>query len=165
MVEYVAKHDLTQAEDKQAVVLDDRLAEALYSKSNSVGNSVPKKEINEKWRAKLKPFYAITVDGETTIHKGEVPPVQVVCEQRQGKKHVTRVAGLETFGVNLSELASEFSKLFAASSVVQQLPGKNAGEEVLIQGNVISGCVDHLTMKLNIPKKYIQILDKSTKKK
>ena len=88
-------------------------------------------------KAKLKPYFAVTRNGETTIsyvpsplffpllallilpslssslllltlfcfffrfnRKGEIKKIQVLAEQKQGR-FVTKVSGLEAFGINL----------------------------------------------------------------
>jgi len=163
--EYIAKHNLTSNEEKQSIVVDQLLAGVFLKSTSNAGSVVTKKELNEKFIGKLQSYYEININGETEIRKGEIKSVQILVEQRQGKKHVTRVSGLETFGIVPSALSSEFSKLFAASTTIQQLPGKNAGEEILVQGNVLKGVSDYLTDKLCIPKKYIEVLDKSLTKK
>lgn len=47
----------------------------------------------------LKPHaLLIHPDGSQVIHKGSLPSLHITVEHRQGgKKHVTRVAGLETY--------------------------------------------------------------------
>jgi translation initiation factor 2D len=45
---------------------------------------------------------------------------------------VTKVSGLEPFFIVPETLAGECNKLFAASTTVGQLPGKNAGKVILI---------------------------------
>ena len=62
--------------------------------------------------------------------------------------------------ISPDDLAGEFNKLFAASTTVQQLPGKGAGKEVLVQGTVAKNIADYLVDKYHIARKYIEIAEK-----
>ncbi len=90
------------------VKLDKKLAESLYSKgAHREGDVVEKKELLEKFVAKMQKFHQINRGTMSEVRKGEVGMVHVVVEQRQGRKHVTRVVGLEVISfVCLSFLSS-----------------------------------------------------------
>ena len=48
-----------------------------------------------------------------TIQKGELRPIQVAMEDRQGgRKHLTRVWGLEAFALDPDELAGVLQRKF-----------------------------------------------------
>lgn len=48
-----------------------------------------------------------------TVQKGEVKAIQVAMEDRQGgRKHLTRVWGLESFAVDPDELAGVLQRKF-----------------------------------------------------
>lgn len=92
---------------------------------------------------------------------GPAPRVTVVVERRQGKKTVTRIAGLEPFGVQPKELAEELQRLCAGSATTGQAAGSKAGAlEVLVQGpqaRIVETCLE----KRGVPKKFVVVTDKT----
>ena len=50
------------------------------------------------------------------VHKGAARPIEITMEQRGGHKSVTRIAGLETFGVVPEQFAREMQKKLATSA-------------------------------------------------
>jgi translation initiation factor 1 (eIF-1/SUI1) len=163
---YTASRQLSAASGSQ-VKLDKLLAESLYSKNaHHEGDVVEKKELLERFIAKMQRFHQINRGTLSEVRKGEVGGVHVIVEQRQGRKHVTRVSGLEGFALNLDELCSELQKMCAASVSQQPLPtGKNNAIEVCVQGNFGEELCNHLRTKYSIPNKYIELEDKSAAKK
>ena len=52
-----------------------------------------------------------------TVQRGELKPIQVAMEDRQGgRKHLTRVWGLESFALDPSELATILQRKFQVCS-------------------------------------------------
>jgi translation initiation factor 2D len=92
-----------------------------------------------------------------TVKKGSLPCIAISSERRQGNKRVTRIAGLEAFLVDPEEAAGACQRRFACSSTVAELPGKGAGHEVVIQGNVIDEVADWVMKTYAVPKKYFQV--------
>ncbi|KAF2718798.1 density-regulated protein DRP1 [Polychaeton citri CBS 116435] len=54
--------------------------------------------------------------------------------ERNKRKFVTEVSGLEQFGLELKKVAKEFGKKFATGSSVTKAPG--GGEEITVQGDL-----------------------------
>jgi density-regulated protein DRP1 len=54
--------------------------------------------------------------------------------ERNKRKYVTTVTGLEAFGLDLKKCAKDFGKKFATGSSVTKIPG--GGEEITVQGDV-----------------------------
>ncbi|KAJ9522745.1 hypothetical protein QJQ45_019848 [Haematococcus lacustris] len=94
---------------------------------------------------------------QSLIKKGSVPAISVSVVKRQGSKKVTRVVGMEAFLVSPEELAAESQRKFAASSSVNELPGKSGGVEVVVQGSVAEQMAALLTDRYGVPKKYISV--------
>jgi len=116
----------------------------------------------------MQNYFETSRDGETEIKKGAVKPVQISVENRQGRKFLTRLSGLEDFCISPDKLAQELKISCAASTSVQQLPAKGAGKEILIQGNVVSEVGEMLITQYQVSKKYIETKDSTkqqTKKK
>jgi len=139
------------------VKLDSVLLVLLTSSGQEV---LKKQDLVQLFKSKLKPFYRISYSGEEYIRKGPVKNIQIQTEQRQGRKFVSKVSNLEGFGISPSDCADELRSLLAASASTQQLPGKNAGEMLIVQGRMTKELVEHFTKKYGIPKKYIESLDK-----
>ena len=68
----------------------------------------------------------------------------------KGKKSMTSVVGLETFGVDLKDAAKKFGKRFAASSSVKDLAG-GGGKEVIIQGDVGEDVAAWIEVNFGVP--------------
>ncbi|SPN96692.1 related to density-regulated protein, translation initiation factor [Cephalotrichum gorgonifer] len=84
--------------------------------------------------------------------------------ERNKKKYVTAVSGLEAFGLDLKKLSKEFGKKFATGSSVTKMP--SGGEEIVVQGDV-SPEIEELLLDhyKEIPKKNIQFVDDKKRKK
>ena len=57
-----------------------------------------------------------------------------------------------------------YFKLMLARQTVSPLPGKEAKEEVMVQGNHVNAVVE-LLIKRGVGKKWIEVVEGSTKKK
>lgn len=72
---------------------------------------------------------------------------------------VTRIVGLEAFLVDPEDVSSSCQKMFACSTSIGDLPGKAAGVEVVVQGNVTEKLPDHLVKAYGIPKRWLHVKD------
>ncbi|KAK9110846.1 hypothetical protein Sjap_018906 [Stephania japonica] len=163
---YVDSQNLVKPTDKAYVVLDALLCDALYKGTVKKGSTYPseihKKDLGAVFLSRMQPHHKVTRRHESVVRKGAIKTVQIMTERRQGNKKMTRVSGLETFLVDGEALASDLQKKFACSTTVAELPGKK-GHEVLVQGGVIGDLAKHLVENLGIPKRYIEVLDKTKK--
>lgn len=164
---YVEKQNLVKPYDKSMVVLDAVLCDALYKGTVKKGSTYPteihKKDLGFTFLNRMQSNHRVTRGNESVVRKGALKTVQIMTERRQGNKKVTRVSGLESFLVDADALASELQKKFACSTSVAELPGKKGQNEVLVQGGVLEDLARHLVQHYGIPKKYIEILDKTRK--
>ncbi|XVF29815.1 hypothetical protein REPUB_Repub16aG0003600 [Reevesia pubescens] len=163
---YIEKENLVKQTDKSIVVLDATLCDALFKGAIKKGSTYPteihKKDLGATFISRMQAHHILTRGSESVVRKGALKTVQIVTERRQGNKKVTKVSGLETFLMDAEALASELQKKFACSTTVAELPGKK-GHEVLIQGGVIDDVARHLLEQYGIPKRYIEVLDKTRK--
>jgi density-regulated protein DRP1 len=84
--------------------------------------------------------------------------------ERNKKKFVTAVIGLEAFGLDLKKVAKDFGKKFATGSSVTKVP--SGGEEIVIQGDVSDEVEEFLLEKYkDIPEDNIEFVDDKKKKK
>uniref|UniRef100_A0A2P2KQU3 SUI1 domain-containing protein n=3 Tax=Rhizophora mucronata TaxID=61149 RepID=A0A2P2KQU3_RHIMU len=163
---YVEKENLVKPTDKSIVILDPTLCDALFKGAIKKGSAYPteihKKDLGSTFTSRMQAHHIVTRGTDSFIRKGTLKSIQIVSERRQGNKKVTKVSGLETFLMDAEALASELQKKFACSTSVAELPGKK-GLEVLIQGSVIDNVARHLIEHHSIPKRYIEVLDKTRK--
>ena len=96
---------------------------------------------------------------------GSPPHILVTIEKRTGTKVVSKVANVETFGINAELLASELQKKCASSTSVGQLVGGKPGTlEVLVQGDQRNTIEKELARR-GIDRRWIEVVDKTKKKK
>lgn len=83
--------------------------------------------------------------------------------ERNKRKYVTCVQGLEHFNLELKKVAKDFGKKFATGSSVTKIPG--GGEEITLQGDLAVDIEEFLmdTYK-DIPEDNIEIVEDKKKK-
>ncbi|XP_038986733.1 eukaryotic translation initiation factor 2D isoform X2 [Phoenix dactylifera] len=164
---YVEKENLVKPSDKATVVLDAILCDALFKGTIKKGSTYPteihKKDLGVTFLNRLQAHHRVSRGNDVAVRKGAIRSIQIMTERRQGNKKVTRVSGLESFLMDAELLASELQKKFACSTSVAELPGKKGQHEVLVQGGVIDDLAKHLVDHHGIPKRYIEVLDKTKK--
>uniref|UniRef100_A0A6N2NLL7 SUI1 domain-containing protein n=1 Tax=Salix viminalis TaxID=40686 RepID=A0A6N2NLL7_SALVM len=164
---YIEKGNLVKPMSKSIVVLDPTLCDALFKGAIKKGSAYPteihKKDLGSTFVSRMQAHHIVTRGSESVVRKGSVRTIQILTERRQGNKKVTKLSGMETFLMDADALASELQKKFACSTSVTELPGKK-GHEVLIQGGVIDDLGRHLVEQYGVPKRYIEILDKTKNK-
>lgn len=164
---YIEKENLVKPTAKSIVVLDPTLSDALFKGAIKKGTTYPteihKKDLGSTFVNRMQAHHVVTRGSQSVVRKGALKTIQIVTERRQGNKKMTKLSGLETFLMDPEALASELQKKFACSTTVAELPGKK-GQEVLIQGGVIADVAKHLVEQFGIPKRYIEVLDKTARK-
>ncbi|PFH61058.1 hypothetical protein XA68_18319 [Ophiocordyceps unilateralis] len=84
--------------------------------------------------------------------------------ERNKKKFVTAIVGLEAFGLDLKKVAKDFGKKFATGSSVTKVP--SGGEEIVVQGDVSDEVEEFILEKYKeIPEDNIELVDDKKKKK
>ncbi|KAK1769458.1 translation machinery-associated protein 22 [Phialemonium atrogriseum] len=83
--------------------------------------------------------------------------------ERNKRKYVTAVSGLEAFGLDLKKVSKDFGKKFATGSSVTKVP--SGGEEIVVQGDVSDEIEEFLLEKYkDIPEDHIEFIDEKKKK-
>ncbi|KAK1598037.1 density-regulated protein DRP1 [Colletotrichum navitas] len=83
--------------------------------------------------------------------------------ERNKRKFVTSVSGLESFGLENKKVAKEFGKKFATGSSVTKTP--SGGEEIVVQGDVSDEIEEFLLEKYKeIPEDNIELVEDKKKK-
>ncbi|KAF2013154.1 RNA binding protein-like protein Tma22 [Aaosphaeria arxii CBS 175.79] len=83
--------------------------------------------------------------------------------ERNKRKYVTAVQGLEAFGLDIKKVAKDFGKKFATGSSVTKIPG--GGEEITVQGDLSDDIYDYVveTYK-DIPEDNVECIEDKKKK-
>ncbi|KAI5787062.1 hypothetical protein EDC01DRAFT_660425 [Geopyxis carbonaria] len=161
---YIETGNLAQSSNKRIVTLDAVLSNTLFT---SVSPRHEKRDVlAENLRKSCSPYYTITTPQETTKPKsGNPPEISMIVENRQGKKTVTRIFGLEQFGIQPKGLAEELQKVCAGSATVTQAVGLKPGLlEVMVQGSQ-STVVGRVLEKRGISPRWVGLVDKTRGKK
>jgi density-regulated protein len=83
--------------------------------------------------------------------------------ERNKRKFVTAVSGLEAFGLDNKKVAKDFGKKFATGSSVTKLP--SGGEEIVVQGDVSDEIEEFLLENYKvIPEDNIELVESKVKK-
>ena len=85
--------------------------------------------------------------------------------ERNKRKYVTVISGLEAHGLDLKKMAKELGKKFATGSSVTKVA--SGGEEITVQGDVSDDVYDWLVEKYEdqIPEDNIDCIEEKPKKK
>ncbi|KAM3303751.1 eukaryotic translation initiation factor 2D isoform X1 [Capsicum chacoense] len=162
--QYVEKENLVKPSNKSTITLDATLCDALFKGAIKKGSTYPteihKKDLGQTFIGRMQAHHCVTRGNDTVVRKGALKPIQIMTEKRQGNKKVTKLSGMESFLLDAEALASELQKKFACSTTVAELPGKK-GQEVLVQGGVIDDLARYLVEHYGVPKRYIEVLDKT----
>ncbi|KAF3632749.1 hypothetical protein FXO38_26008 [Capsicum annuum] len=162
--QYVEKENLVKPSNKSTVTLDATLCDALFKGAIKKGSTYPteihKRDLGQTFIGRMQAHHCVTRGNDTVVRKGALKPIQIMTEKRQGNKKVTKLSGMESFLLDAEALASELQKKFACSTTVAELPGKK-GQEVLVQGGVIDDLARYLVEHYGVPKRYIEVLDKT----
>ncbi|KAF3941737.1 Ligatin [Dactylella cylindrospora] len=116
------------------------------------------------------PYWSIvTPSGEETKPKAGTPPkITITIESRQGKKTVTKIKGMEVFGVDVGGFLEELKSVAASSVTTGKVEGGGKAAEgmveVLVQGDKVS-VVEGLLTKSGIRKVDITVDNKLKKGK
>eukprot|EP00002_Diphylleia_rotans_P038077 TRINITY_DN8602_c0_g1_i1.p1 TRINITY_DN8602_c0_g1~~TRINITY_DN8602_c0_g1_i1.p1 ORF type:complete len:668 (-),score=166.90 TRINITY_DN8602_c0_g1_i1:32-2035(-) len=156
---YARREELILPLDPHKMRLDPRLAQLFKLEGTEI---LAVDHFAKLFQGRMNVVYELRRGDEDPVYsKGALPTIQLIAENRTGKKHVTRIIGLEQFLLNPEQLAQEFRTQFASSTSVSPLPGKGAGMEVLVQGNIIKELTTEFTKKYKIPKSSIVSTDKT----
>lgn len=90
--------------------------------------------------------------------------IQIKRVERNKRKYVTAVSGLEAFGLDLKKVSKDFGKKFATGSSVTKTA--SGGEEIVVQGDVSEEIEDFLLEKYDgmIPEDNIELIEDKKKK-
>ena len=160
LADYCRQHSL---DDGGSVRLDTALAEAVMSGGAGDGSRVSKAALTKAFDSQLTLYSAVVLPTASStqppvFHRGDVQPVTVSVEQRAGNRTVTRLSGLDRYGVDVVEWGREAARHYAASVTSEESKGgKKGARDVLVQGDCRDGLTERLWQECGIPRDYVKI--------
>ncbi|KAL7538095.1 hypothetical protein ACHAWF_005997 [Thalassiosira exigua] len=156
---YVETEQLADPNSKGRVLVNGPLCDALYRKSKKnkkpgqstdYPTSVKRKDLIERWIESMEKGHAVVqMPGSKIVRLGRGGPktVDVEVEFRQGnrKKFLTRVRGMEEYGIDSEALSQDVARRFACSSAAETDP---VGRPALKKGRVELIMQGHLSEEL-----------------
>ncbi|KAF9111794.1 hypothetical protein BGX27_004422 [Mortierella sp. AM989] len=164
---YIKDKQLSDPKNQRMIRPDEPLRQALSKKGEQL-DRVPRDETSERLVNNMVHHHFIGYkDQQPRFVKGGIKPIQIVQEIRTGRKTATRVSGLELFMIDVEAFGQEIQVLCASSVAITPLVGASPKlnlKEVMVQGPQVKNITAVLQEK-GVPKKYIEFLDKTSKKK
>ena len=143
--DYLERENLVDLDQAQ---LNGPLFDALYKKKkdSEVDTNtleVSRKDLADTWLAAMSPAYALVqMPGNQVqkVAKGNPPKVHIEVSMRQSKKFITKLRGMETYGVNGPLLAKDIGRRLACQATVETTSEKGAAlakgcVEIVLGGN------------------------------
>ncbi|KAF1805774.1 hypothetical protein V8B55DRAFT_1488876 [Mucor lusitanicus] len=168
MMDYIKIHNAVDLQNQKMINIDPTLCDAILTKPeyNSI-SKLTRDQILHRMCQKMQPFHAVKLPGkEAVLKKGACKPIEIVQEVRQGRKTITKVTGVEGFGLDVDELSKELTRLCASSATYNPIHGvspKNPLYEIMVQGPQIKN-ITHLLTSKGVPSRFIDTEDKTAKK-
>ncbi|RCI04594.1 hypothetical protein CU098_011374 [Rhizopus stolonifer] len=164
VADYIKLRNLVDPKNQKMINIDATMCDAILSKQeyNTI-DKLARDQILHRTCQKMQPFHTIKLPGkEAVLRKGSPKPVEITQEIRQGRKTVTKVTGVEGFGLDVDELAKELTKL-CANNPIHGVSPKNPLFEIMVQGPQIK-TISELMINKGVPKKFIDVFDRTAKK-
>ncbi|CAD0089777.1 unnamed protein product, partial [Aureobasidium vineae] len=134
----------------------------LYSEANLSTLSVDAQKRAEK-DAKKKEAKASAAEARRAE---ELATSKIIIKrvERNKRKHVTEVSGLEAFGLDIKKVAKELGKKFATGSSATKMPG-GVGEVITVQGDLSEDILEWLCDKYEqVPEDNVELVEDKKKK-
>ncbi|XP_038127240.1 eukaryotic translation initiation factor 2D [Cyprinodon tularosa] len=165
ITEYVKKNELVDENNKNYVRINPSLCDCLLDKSEyQEVESLKWDDLFSRALGKMQECYQVVFPGQApVVKKGHIEPIDIFVASRGSNKKVTLIKNLEVYGLDPAVVASALQHRVQASTVLQLLPGAKDRVLVQIQGNQVHQVGSLLLDHYQIPRKYIQGLDKAAK--
>ena len=155
--------------------MDRLLLAALFNKGSDrelaegEGKALPVSELEERLLARLTKYTRVRrhvaaagsspPSFEERVFRGPLKKISIAVEDRQGgRKHVTRVSGVERYALSPEGLASTLQKKFKTSASVSRVSADE--EEVALQGDAARQLVLFLASEYGIGGAHIDVKTK-----
>lgn len=135
-------------------------AEAISANLSTLSISAQERAAKDAAKKEAKAALAEARDAE----RKAASKVQIKRVERNKRKHVTVIAGLEVYGLENKKVAKELGKKFATGSSVTRSAAGN--EEITVQGDVSDDVQDWLleVYGKEVPEANIEIIEDKKKK-
>nr|XP_019951500.1 PREDICTED: eukaryotic translation initiation factor 2D [Paralichthys olivaceus] len=165
ITEYVKKNELVDEINKNYVTINPTLCDCLLEKSEyHEVESLKWDDLFSRTMGRMQECYEVVYPGQRPIiKKGHIEPIDISVASRGSNKKVTLIKNLEVYQLDPASVATALQHRVQASSVLQPIPGAKDKVLVQIQGNQIHKVGSLLLDHYQIPRKYIQGLDKALK--
>ncbi|XP_070825191.1 eukaryotic translation initiation factor 2D isoform X1 [Chaetodon trifascialis] len=165
VTDYVKKNELVDENNKNYVTINPTLCDCLLEKSEyQEVESLKWDDLFSRTLGRMQECYQIVFPGQAPIRrKGHIEPIDISVASRGSNKKVTLIKNLEVYGLDPAVVATALQHRVQASSVLQPIPGSKDKVLVQIQGNQIHQAGNLLLDHYQIPRKFIQGLDKAPK--
>ncbi|KAF9213651.1 hypothetical protein BGZ59_005024 [Podila verticillata] len=167
LAEYFKEKNLADPKNQRIIKLDETLREALLKKGENV-DRIPRDQTSDRLVGNMVLHHFIGYKGQPVkFVKGGVKSILITQEIRTGRKTVTKVSGLEHFMIDVDGFGQEIQVLCASSVAITPLVGASPKlnlREVMVQGPQLKNVTAVLQEK-GVPKKHVEFLDKTSKKK
>uniref|UniRef100_A0A8C2X151 Eukaryotic translation initiation factor 2D n=1 Tax=Cyclopterus lumpus TaxID=8103 RepID=A0A8C2X151_CYCLU len=150
---------------KSYVTINPTLCDCLLEKSEyQEVESLKWDDLFSRALGRMQECYQVVYPGHAPIRKkGHMEPIDISVASRGSNKKVTLIKNLEVYGLDPAAVGTALQRRVQASSVLQPIPGSKDKVLVQIQGNQIHQVGNLLIDHYQIPRKYIQGLDKAPK--
>uniref|UniRef100_A0A8B9T4J4 Eukaryotic translation initiation factor 2D n=1 Tax=Anas platyrhynchos TaxID=8839 RepID=A0A8B9T4J4_ANAPL len=165
IVNYVKTNELVDEANKNFVKVNAILCDCLLDKSEQDEISNLKwDDLLSRCLERLQPLHQVTFFGqEPIVRKGKIEPIDITIAQRSSNKKVTIIKNLELYGLDPQSVANILQQKVQASATIAPVPGTKDRVQVQIQGNQIHHLAKMLLEEYQLPRKYIQGLEKAPK--
>ncbi|XP_067269364.1 eukaryotic translation initiation factor 2D [Pseudorasbora parva] len=165
ITDYVKKNELIHETNKNYVNINPILCDCLLEKSEYQEVETLKwDDLFSRTLIRMQPCHEVLVPGQPpVVKKGQMEPIDITVISRGSNKKVTVIKNLEAFGLDPAVVADTLQHQVQASCVLQDSPGAKNRVLVQIQGNQVQHVGKLLLDRYQIPRKYVQGLDKAPK--
>ncbi|NXK89790.1 EIF2D factor, partial [Formicarius rufipectus] len=165
IINYVKTNELVDETNKNLVKVNAILCDCLLDKSEQDEISHLKwDDLLSRCFHRLQRLHQVTFFGqEPVVRKGNIEPIDITIAQRSSNKKVTIIKNLELYGLDPQCVANILQQKVQASATITPVPGAKDRVQVQIQGNQIHHLAKLLLEEFQLPRKYIQGLEKAPK--
>ncbi|XP_010218852.1 PREDICTED: eukaryotic translation initiation factor 2D [Tinamus guttatus] len=165
VINYVKANELVDETNKNFVKVNAILCDCLLDKSEQDEiTNLKWDDLLSRCLERLQPLHQVTFFGqEPIVRKGNIEPISITIAQRSSNKKVTIIKNLELYGLDPQCVANILQQRVQASATITPVPGTKDRVQVQIQGNQIHHLAKMLLEEYQLPRKYIQGLEKAPK--
>lgn len=165
ITEYVKKNEIVHETNKNYVNINPTLCDCLLEKSEyQEVEKLKWDDLFSRTLIRMQACHEVLFPGQRpVVKKGQMESIDITIASRGSNKKVTMIKNLEAFGLDPAVVADTLQHQVQASCVLQDSPGAKNRVLVQIQGNQVQQVGKLLLDRYQIPRKYVQGLEKAPK--